>query len=88
MLTATVLVLGLLAAGLHFYYHEPRNTPAGGLRSFEIEYLTPEEAAALLGEEPDRFRAPGRVLLPPAPPAGDDDATTEPAGGASDPPRL
>lgn len=48
MLTATVLVLGMLAAGLHYFY-KPQHAPLNGVRSFEIEYLTPDEAAALLG---------------------------------------
>ena len=53
LLGATVLVLGLLAVSLH-YFDEPREVAADGVRAFEVEYLTPEEAAALLGEQPER----------------------------------
>ncbi|MBT8144413.1 MAG: hypothetical protein KJO55_06910 [Gammaproteobacteria bacterium] len=62
---ATVVVVAMLAIGLHFFYREP--AVASGPQAFQIEYLTPEEAAELLGEEPSRFRRPESLTLPPPP---------------------
>lgn len=49
LLGAAALVFGLLAVSLR-YYDAPREAAAATERSFEVEYLTPEEAAELLGE--------------------------------------
>lgn len=51
-LSATVLVIGLLAIGLYFFYSPQETGGAEALHWFEIDYLTPEEAAVLLGEPP------------------------------------
>lgn len=66
LLLAILVVLGMLIVGLSMLQH--RDQPlATGLQSFQVEYLTPEEAAALLGEEQHRFRQPVPLDLPPLP---------------------
>lgn len=66
LLLATVIVLAMLIGGLELFYGEPPSASAG-LESFEIEYLTPEEAAELLGEDVAEFRAPRMLATPPPP---------------------
>ena len=75
---ATIVVLTMLVLGLKVFQREPELGPIG-MQSFEVEYLTPEEASELLGEEAKQFRVPDAVTLPPAPPVndrepGDDDS--------------
>lgn len=66
-LLATLVVLAMLIAGLEAFYRDPPASSAG-LETFEIEYLTPEEAAELLGDDVARYRTPRMIVAPPPPP--------------------
>lgn len=65
-LGGTLVVLTMLVVGLRFF-HERDDSRDAAFESFEVEYLTPEEAARLLGERTDRHRLPHMIAAPPAP---------------------
>ncbi len=65
LLLGIVVVLAMLVIGLRLFYGKEA-PPESSLEAFEVEYLTPEEAARLLGEDPDRRRLPDMPVAPPS----------------------
>lgn len=57
LLVASLVVFAMLVAGLELFYGD-RPAPGAGPEAFEVRYLTPEEAALLLGEDASEYRMP------------------------------
>lgn len=63
LLGGTLVVLTLLLVGLKLFYRD--ELPGGSeLEAFEVELLSPEEAARLLGEQPRRSLPEPPVAAP------------------------
>lgn len=77
LLAAIAVVVAMLVVGLELFYDD---LPAGngGPQSFEVHYLTPEEAARLLGADVAQFRKPRMLAPPPADAPGGADEQARP----------
>jgi len=68
-IVGSVIVLTMLAVGVNTFYDRGDKLSRPSPDFVEVEYLTPEEAARLLGEDPDKHRPPELPVKRPSQPS-------------------